>query len=176
MLKYNRNTLILGGAMLALLCLPFLLQAREIDASKMALVTLQGEMKIDASKGDVWSALTDAETAQSWCPYWHNASPTESMNAVGQSIAFQDAWGNGGKSVVLYAEEAKELRIAHVPNDGSYLCQVKFILKENGSGTVVSVTEQYSDNLDVPLDKDTAQQTSHEIEKYMTALKKIAEQ
>lgn len=176
MLNYSRNSLILGGAMLALLSLPFFLHAEEIGATKMALVTLNGEMEIDASQSEVWAALTDAETAQSWCPYWQNANTTEPMNTVGASIAFKDAWGNGGRSVVLYAEEAKELRFAHVPNDGSYLCQVKFSLKENGSGTAVSVTEQYSDNLDVPLDRDTAEQTSHEIKKYMTALRVIAEQ
>jgi uncharacterized protein YndB with AHSA1/START domain len=175
MLKYARNTTILGGAMLALLCLPFLLNAQEIGASKMALVTLQGQTEIDASPSKVWAALTNAETAQSWCPYWQNANPTASLDTVGRSIAFKDAWGNGGKSVVLYAEKAKELRIAHVPADGSYLCQSKFTLRGNGSGTVVSVTEQYSDNLDVPLDRDTAKQMSDEIEKYMTALKNIVE-
>jgi uncharacterized protein YndB with AHSA1/START domain len=175
MLKSNHSTLILGGAMLALLCLPLLLNAREIGASKMALVTLQGEMEIDASQSKVWSALTDAETAQSWCPYWQESRSSEPMNAVGQSMAYKDSWGNGGKSVVIYAEEAKELRIAHVPNDGSYVCQVKFTLEGNGSGTMVSVTEQYSDNLDVPLERDTAKLVSHEIERYMTALKVLAE-
>ncbi len=149
--------------------------SQNLAVSKLALMTFEGKMEIKASPAQVWAALTDADKAQSWCPYWKTAKATQPLTAVGRTIEYMDSWGNGGKSVVIYAEQAKELRVAHVPNDGSYVCQVKFILEPKGNTTVVSVTDQYSDKLEVPVDKDTAAQVKQEITKYMAALKTLVE-
>jgi hypothetical protein len=94
---------------------------------------------------------------------------------VGQSINFVDEWSNAGKSVVLFVDKYKELRVAHTPNDGSYVCQVKFKLEPKGTGTVVTVVDQYSDDLSVPLDKDTAAKVKEGTTKYMAALKAAVE-
>lgn len=143
--------------------------------SKMALITIEGSMQINAAPAAVWSALTDADKVQQWCPYWKDAAAAQPLSKVGQTIKYTDNWGNVGKSVVIYAKASEELRLAHVPDDGSYVCQAKFVLQPKGSATVVAVTEQYSDALDVPTDRDTAAQAKKEIEGYMAALKTIAE-
>lgn len=146
-----------------------------VAVSKMALITCEGSTQIDATPSVVWTALTDADMAQQWCPYWKDAEATHALTKVGQTISYTDNWGNTGKSVVIYAKPNQELRVAHVPDDGSYVCQTKFVLQPNGENTAVTVTEQYSDNLDVPTDRDTAAQVKKEIESYIASLKAVAE-
>lgn len=146
-----------------------------VAVSKMALMTFTGTMEVKAPPAQVWAALTDGAKIQSWYPGWKGATGVKSLTTVGASIAYKDEWGNPGKSVVLYAAKDKELRLANVPDDGSYVCQVKFKLEAKRTGTMVTVTDQYSDNLDVPLDKDTAAIAKASMMKYLAALKVAAE-
>ena len=166
----------LGLAALLVLAATAAMGTGGVSVSKMALVTIDGSVEIGAPPAEVWSALTDGDKVQSWCPMWKKAPvATRSLASLGASIAFQDEYGNAGKSVVIYVEPAKELRVAHVPDNGSYLCQAKFVLEGKGSGTVVKVTEQYSDALEVPTDRDTATTTKNAIAKYLGDLKALAE-
>jgi len=111
----------------------------DVAVSKMALITVDGSVEIDAAPAKVWSALTDAD-----------------------------------KVVVIYVDAGKELRLAHVPDSGSYLCQARFTVSGQGTHTLVHVTEQYSDALDVPTDRDTAI-SKQMIAKYLGELKVLAE-
>lgn len=149
--------------------------AQTVTVSKMALMTFTGTMEVKAAPAQVWATLTDGARVQSWYPGWKGATGVKSLATIGASITYKDEWGNPGKSVVLYAMKDKELRFAHVPDDGSYVCQVKFQLEAKGAGTMVTVSDQYSDNLDVPLDKDTAAVAKASMMKYLTALKAAAE-
>ncbi|HET6349684.1 MAG TPA: SRPBCC domain-containing protein [Candidatus Krumholzibacteria bacterium] len=152
------------------------LAADNVSVSKMALVTMDGSVDIAASPAKVWSTLTDADKIQSWCPMWKEPPKGgASLASLGNAVSFTDDYGNPGKSVVVYVDAMKELRIAHVPDNGSYVCQVKFNLEGKGNTTTVKVTEQYSDDMNVPLDKDTALQTKTEIAKYLANLKTEAE-
>jgi len=112
----------------------------DVAVSKMALITVDGSVEIDAAPAKVWSALTDAD-----------------------------------KVVVIYVDAGKELRLAHVPDSGSYLCQARFTVSGQGTHTLVHVTEQYSDALDVPTDRDTAMISKQMIAKYLGELKVLAE-
>ncbi len=62
-----------------------------------------------------------------------------------------------------------------MPNDGSYVCQVKFKVEPKGAGSLVTIIDQYSDNLDAPLDKDTAATVKAGMLKYLSAFKAVAE-
>jgi uncharacterized protein YndB with AHSA1/START domain len=150
--------------------------ADDVTVSKMALMTFNGATEIAAPPAKVWSALTDADKVQSWCPMWTQPPMgAKSLASMGATVAFKDEYGNTGKSVVIYVDPTKELRLAHVPDNGSYVCQVKFILEGKGGATVVKVTEQYSDAMDVPTDRDTALTTKNEIAKSLSDLKVMAE-
>ena len=170
-----RSTLVL----LILVCLTVgatVVVADNVSVSKMALVTVDGTIEIGAPPATVWSALTDADKVQSWCPIWTQPPMgAKSLATMGAMVAFKDEYGNTGRSVVIYVDPAKELRIAHVPDNGSYVCQVKFLLEGKGGATVVKVTEQYSDAMDVPTDRDTALTTKNGIAKSLTDLKAMAE-
>jgi len=148
---------------------------QSVTVSKMALMTFTGTMEVKATPAQVWAALTDGGKIQSWYPGWKGATGVKSLAMIGASISYKDEWGNPGKSVVIYAAKDKELRLAHVPDDGSYLCQVKFKLEAKRTGTTVTAADQYSDNLDVPLDKDTAATAKASMMKYLAELKAAAE-
>jgi uncharacterized protein YndB with AHSA1/START domain len=150
-------------------------QGQTVTVAKMALVSFTSTMEVKASPAQVWAAITEPAKAKGWYPHWKGAPQTQALAAVGQSINFVDEWSNAGKSVVLFVDKNKELRVAHMPNDGSYVCQVKFKLEPKGSGTVVTVIDQYSDDLNVPLDKDTAAKVKEGTTKYMAALRAAVE-
>jgi uncharacterized protein YndB with AHSA1/START domain len=151
-------------------------RAGNVSVSKLALVTIDGAVEVSAPSAKVWSALTDADKAKSWCPLWKKApAAPKSLATLGANIAFEDEYGNAGKSVVIFVEPGRELRLAHAPDNGSYLCQARFVLEEKGGVTVVRVTEQYSDALDVPTDRDTAASTRQAIAAYLADLKTQAE-
>jgi uncharacterized protein YndB with AHSA1/START domain len=150
--------------------------ADNLTVSKMALVTIDGSIDIAAPPAKVWAALTDADKVQSWCSMW-TLPPAggKSLATIGNTVTFKDEYGNTGKSVVLYVDPMKELRIAHVPDNGSYVCQAKFILEGKGSATTVTVKEQYSDDMNVPVDHDTALKSKNGIAKSLADLKAMAE-
>ena len=77
--------------------------------------------------------------------------------------------------MVVYVSLGKELRVAHVPDNGSYACHVQLKFTPKGKATPVEVTEQYSDAREAPVDKDTAARTKEEIAGYLGALKTLAE-
>jgi uncharacterized protein YndB with AHSA1/START domain len=143
--------------------------------TKMALVTIETSALIKAPVAMVWSTLTDPSRARQWCPYWAGATDTQSLAGVGATIAYKDEFGNPGRTVVIHAEPNRDLRVAHAPNDGSYLCQTAFKLAAEGTGTRLTVVEQYSDQMDVPLDKDTAAAAAQSIQSYVLAIKAMVE-
>lgn len=149
--------------------------AGDVAVSKMSLMTFNADVQINAPAAKVWTALTDKDKAMSWCPMWKNAKDAMSLTKVGNTMDFVDDWKNPGKTVVLYVSPDKELRLAHVPNDGSYVCQMKIILTPAGNATNVKVTEQYSDAPDATIDNDAATKTKAEMAQYLGVLKSVAE-
>lgn len=149
--------------------------AQTATTSKMALITIRASVEIEAPIDNVWAAITQTDLAHAWYPGWKNAQGATSLNRVGNTIRFDDGYGNSGLSVVLYVDPGAELRVAHAPDNGSYICEVKFKLSQRPGKIIVEVTEQYSDDLAVPIDKDTAQMTKQEIEGYLGVLKTLSE-
>ena len=150
-------------------------RGQNVTVSKMALMTFTGTIEIKAAPAQVWAACTEPAKAKSWYPGWKNATETQPLAAIGNAFGYIDEWNNAGKSVVLFVDKSKELRVAHMPNDGSYVCQVKFKLEPKGAGTAVTIVDQYSDELNVPLDKDTAAKVKEGMTKYLAALKSLVE-
>lgn len=150
-------------------------RSQTVAVAKMALMSFTGSVEVKASPAQAWAAIVEPGKAKSWYPGWKNATETQSLATVGAAIGFVDEWNNAGKSVVLFVDKGKELRVAHMPNDGSYVCQVKFKVEPKGTGALVTIVDQYSDDLNVPLDKDTAAKVKEGMTKYLTALKGAVE-
>ena len=150
--------------------------SQNVTVAKMALMTFTGAIEIKAAPAQVWAALTEINKMKAWYPGWKNVAATaKPINSVGQMLDYVDEWNNAGKTVVIYLAQNQELRLAHTPNDGSYVCQLKFKLEPKGAATLVTAVDQYSDGLDVPTDKDTALIAKNGMMKYLAALKAVAE-
>ncbi len=91
---------------------------------------------------------------------------------VGDVLDYADAWGNGGRSVVTFLAKDKELRVAHEPQRGDYICQAKFILEPTTKGTVIHFWDQYTDESKPEDLQATAQKMESEIAAMLAALKK----
>jgi hypothetical protein len=124
------------------------LAARSARAAttEIPVVRIENTTTIAAPPAGVWAWLTTGKNLVTWCPVWKSETnkAVKLMN-VGDALDFTDQWGNGGRSVVTFIKPNSELRVAHEPTDGSYLCQSRVILKPAGSGTEVTWIEQYTD-------------------------------
>jgi uncharacterized protein YndB with AHSA1/START domain len=132
--------------------------------------------EIAAPPAAVWAQITQGKNLVTWCPVWKSPGNAKiSLSKVGDVLEYKDEWGNGGRSVVTYYVKNQELRVAHEPTDGSYLCQARIVLKPSAAGTRVEYLEQYTDE-SAPADLEaTAKKIGSEMNETLLALKKGAE-
>jgi uncharacterized protein YndB with AHSA1/START domain len=143
---------------------------------QIPVVRLTVQTQVAAPPAAVWSYITTGKNLVTWCPMWKDAKNSKvNLSKVGDSLDFMDQWGNGGRSVVTYIDPNKELRIAHEPQDGSYVCQAKLILEPSGDGTIVHYVEQYTDESSPEDLKATAAKMEAEMQETLAAVKKGAE-
>ena len=140
------------------------------------MVRVHAQTAVTAPPTAVWSALTQGKTLVTWCPVWKNpANAKVAITKVGDVLDFTDEWGHGGRSVVTYLARDRELRIAHEPNDGSYVCQAKLVLTPKGNTTTVDYWEQYSDE-SAPKDRSaTMSKMESELTRTLAEMKSAVE-
>ncbi len=137
------------------------------------MVRVQTQAQVAAPLAAVWAWMTQGKNLATWCPQWK--SPTNvkvSITKVGDVLDYTDEWGNGGRSIVTYLVKGKELRVAHEPNKGDYMCQAKFILEPVGTGTRVHMWDQYTDESSATDMQATAQKMDVELARTLAALKR----
>ena len=146
------------------------------DVTQIPVVKLHTQTEVAAAPAAVWAQLTTGKSMVTWCPYWKAEGNTKvNLTKVGDVLDYTDAWGNNGRSIVTYLAKDKELRVAHEPTDGSYLCQAKIVLEPAGKGTKIHYWEMYTDESE-PKDRDaTAKKTETEMMNTLAALKKSSE-
>jgi uncharacterized protein YndB with AHSA1/START domain len=137
---------------------------------------LETSRRIAAPPSRVWATITTGRNLVTWCPAWSSeANRSVALTRVGDSLEFVDEWGNGGRSVVTYLVPDRELRVAHEPNDGSYMCRARLILEPVGEGTLVTLVEQYTDDGEEADRRATAETTQAGMESTLAALGRVAE-
>jgi uncharacterized protein YndB with AHSA1/START domain len=135
---------------LALSLLPPAIARQSASASpgykEIPTVCLEASTTIAAPPARVWAFVTKGKDLVTWCPMWKSqANVKVSLKKVGDVLDYTDQWGNGGRSIVTYLVPDKQIRVAHEPNDGSYMCQAKLTLTAKGTSTLVQYSEQYTD-------------------------------
>lgn len=164
-------------------CMPavlvlFVVATGVVAASKdeIRMVRLTDEIQIDAAPSDVWTMMTSGASLIAWCPYWRSeANAKVTITKVGDVLEFQDEWGNTGRTVITFFEAGRELRMAHEPADGSYVCHAQLTLKPDGDRTVVSYVEQYSDESGAADAEATAGKMGEQMSATLQALKRGVE-
>jgi uncharacterized protein YndB with AHSA1/START domain len=143
---------------------------------QVPVVRFNAEIEVSAPPSAVWSYMTTGKNLATWCPMWKSAGNARSgLNKVGDVLDFTDPWGNGGRSIVTYSVKDKEMRIAHEPTKGDYMCQAKFILTPTGSSTRVEYWEQYTDESKPEDMEATAKKMEADMQETLAALKRGVE-
>lgn len=144
--------------------------------TEVPVVRLMATEVVAAPAEAVWAHLTTGKNVVTWCPYWKSeGNAAVNLTKVGDVLEYADDWGNKGRSVVTHLVKEKELRVAHEPADGSYMCQARLVLEPADKGTRVRYLEQYTDESE-PKDREaTAMKMEAEMKSALAALKKGVE-
>jgi len=146
------------------------------EHSQVPVVRVHAQSQIAAPPAAVWAWMTQGRNFVTWCPQWKApANAKTSITKVGDVLEYTDEWGNGGRSIVTYMVTGKELRVAHEPNKGDYMCQAKFILETVGTGTRVHLWDQYTDESSATDRQATATKMDTELANTLAMLKKGVE-
>ena len=139
-------------------------------------VRISEEVDVSAPPAKVWKSLTEGRNLVTWCPLWKSdANRAANLAKVGDTLVFSDTMGGGGTSIVTYLQPARELRVAHEPADGSYLCRSKVVLTPAKGGTHVAWQEEYTDESS-DTDRDaTAAKVTGDMQAFLQELRKNAE-
>lgn len=168
----RRVVVSLAALTLLLPCVP----AAHADAASVPMMRLTATAEIAAPPAAVWASVTSGKNLVTWCPVWKEAKNSAvTLTRVGDVLEFTDQWGNGGRSIVTFLAKDKELRVAHEPNDGSYVCQARFTIAPSAKGSKVTWLEQYTDASSARDAEATAAKMQGEMAAALATLRKLAE-
>lgn len=146
------------------------------DHRQVAVMRVHAETEVAAKPGVVWSHITSGRNLVTWCPQWKSPkNETVFLTRVGDVLEYTDEWGHGGRSVVTYLKRNQELRVAHEPASGDYMCQGKLVLTPTEHGTRVAMWDQYTDESSPADLAATAEKTDQELAGALAALKRECE-
>jgi hypothetical protein len=121
------------------------------QAGRIALVRPTCVVHIDAAPAKVWKKLVSLEGLAAMGYLIDNGSGGDkngkgprTLDKVGdhaRAMVQRDA----GNLVVTYASEAGEWRASWDPEQGRYICSIRFALKEDGKGTELAFADWYSE-------------------------------
>ncbi len=106
--------------------------------------SFSGEITIPATPDRVWAVLTDAGHLTQIMGYEY-VGGTKKFGEVGDEATVK-VWGDAGNFVLIRANQSKELRFALDPENGSYICNCRWLLSKSGNGTKVWFGERYTES------------------------------
>lgn len=140
---------------------------------RVTTMRLTAESDVAAPPDAVWMWITTGKNLVTWCPVWKSAENTKvQITKVGDVLDYSDEWGNGGRSVVTYVAKDKELRIAHEPDNGKYMCQSKLLISAAPKGgTHVTYVEAYTEEQAADVAEKNAAGVQTQMQATLDALK-----
>jgi hypothetical protein len=141
------------------------------DFRKTSLITIPQTIEVKASPAAVWTALTSWEgfgALTGFAP----TGPEKKFSKVGDS-ATAKVWDDKGTLVVTGLVPQKELRVTWEPENASYLCAKRIVLKPSAAGTTLEYWDRYTD--DQPNADETARKVVAETAQHVAAFRKLVE-
>ncbi len=140
---------------------------------KSTFVTISARVEVKAPPATVWKTLCSVDgfcaiTGFKPVP----GQKLRSFSRVGDALP-AGIWTDTGRLIVTHLSPGRELRVVFEPENASYLCASRVILKPSGDGTSVEYTDRYSD--DQPTVDQTARQVFQETMAAVEAFKLLAE-
>ncbi|MFQ5602509.1 MAG: SRPBCC family protein [bacterium] len=106
--------------------------------------SFSGEITINATPDRVWEVLTDVAQLTEILGYEYMGGARKFAD-VGNRAAVK-AWGDPGGFMLVRADQNKELRFNLDPENGSYICNCRWVLSKSGNGTRVWFEERYTES------------------------------
>lgn len=138
----------------------------QVTNKKLTGQDFTGEIIINASPQAVWAVLTDLQKFSGIMGIEYNGA-AKKMEKVGDNAPVKFG-GDIGAWILVYAKAAAELRYAWEPDNGSYLCQERWLLTPSGKSTKVSYEDRYTES-----GAQTAAAIAEQIKSYNQALAKL---
>lgn len=108
---------------------------------RITLVRPASTIEIMAEPHKVWKRLTSAEGMSA---FGVTGDKKKSLEKVGDNIHGSVA-GDAGNMVVTHVAKESEWRAAFEPDQGNYVCSIRFLLKPQGKNTLLTYADWYSD-------------------------------
>ncbi|RMF58838.1 MAG: SRPBCC domain-containing protein [Calditrichaeota bacterium] len=106
--------------------------------------SFSGEITLQASPEEVWNVLTNVSQLTDIMGYEY-VGGAKSFARVG-SKAQVKVWGDNSGFMVVRADKNRELRFNLDPDNGSYICNCRWVLSKSGNGTKVQFVERYTES------------------------------
>jgi len=106
--------------------------------------SFSGEITIDATLDQVWSVLTDAGQLTEIMGYDYLGGAKQ-FGTVGNEARVK-VWGDVCGFMLIRSDQTKELRFNLDPENGSYICNCRWVLSSSGKGTKVWFGERYTES------------------------------
>jgi hypothetical protein len=141
------------------------------DFKKTSLITIPLTIEVKAPPAAVWKALTTWEGFGALTGF-QPTGPEKTLSKVGDSTAAK-VWDDRGTLVVTGLVPEKELRVSWEPENASYLCAKRIVLKPSAGGTTIEYWDRYTD--DQPNADDTARKVVADTAQHVAAFRKMVE-
>lgn len=128
--------------------------------------SFSGEITINAAPARVWQILTDVGQLTGLLGYQY-VGGAKKFGKVGDEAQVK-VWGDAGNFTLVRAQNGKELRFNLDPENGSYICNCRWVLSKSGNGTKLWFEERYTES-----GPQTKEDLEAQVKDANTRLKKI---
>jgi uncharacterized protein YndB with AHSA1/START domain len=142
-----------------------------VKAKAIAGQTFSGEVTVQATASEVWSAITDVEELANLMGFVRLGGGAR-LAEVGDHASLRHG-GDAGVLFVSYVKPDRELRLTWEPENGSYICRDLWILIPTEKGTAVRYEVRYTES--GKQSEDAIRQQEADYQRALTALKEILE-
>jgi hypothetical protein len=138
----------------------------QVTNKKLTGQNFIGEVTVNATPQAVWAILTDLPKFSSVMGIEYKGA-AKRLEKVGDSAPVKYG-GDTGVWILVYAKPGSELRYSWEPDNGSYLCQERWILTPAGKGTKISYEDRYTES-----GPQTAEAIAEQVKSYNQALARL---
>jgi uncharacterized protein YndB with AHSA1/START domain len=141
------------------------------DFKKTSLITIPETIELKAPPASVWTVLTSWEGFGALTGF-QPTGPEKKFSKVGDSVAAK-VWDDKGTLVVTGLVPQKEIRVTWEPENASYLCAKRIVVKPSAAGTTLEYFDRYTD--DQPNADETARKVVAGTAQHVAAFRKMVE-
>lgn len=104
----------------------------------------KGSVTINATLEKIWDLLTDAKKHSAIMGSEYKGG-AKSFSKVGESVRLKEM-GDEGTLFLSFVKQGSEIRFNWEVDNGSYLCQERWLLSVENNGTNVTFIERYTES------------------------------